>query len=93
MRITEFIPNGKADAVSMKDLAAILGISKRGVRALVLAAREHGASICSTSESDKGGYYMPRDREEAVAYLKQQKARIKSAYAALNGIRKFLKEV
>lgn len=93
MKITEFIPDGKDNAISMKDLAVMLGTSKRGVRSLVLAAREHGEPICSTSEGDKGGYYMPLDREEAVAYLRQQTARIKSANAALNGIRKFLKEV
>ena len=87
--LTEFIPTGRANAISMKDLATLLNVDARTVLALVQRAREQGAPICSEWEN-RGGYYMPADTYEARRYLRQQKARIRSARAALNGILKYL---
>ena len=87
--LTEFIPIGRANAIPMKDLAALLNISERTLRLLVQKAREQGAPICSEWEN-RGGYYMPADTYEARRYLRQQKARIRSAKEALNGIIEYL---
>lgn len=87
--LTEFIPTGRANAIPMKDLATLLNVDARTVRALVQRAREQGAPICSEWEHN-GGYYMPADKYEAESYLRQQQSRIKSARAALNGITEFL---
>ncbi len=90
MKITDFIPYGRKNAVPMATLAAILNTDKRTVRALVLSARMHGAPICSTC-GDHGGYYLPRTVGEAQLYLRQQTARIKSARAALRGVQAYIK--
>lgn len=90
MKIMDFIPYGRKNAISMATLAAILNTDKRTVRALVLSARMCGAPICSTC-GENGGYYMPRDISEAQIYLRQQKARVKSSNAALRGIKEYIK--
>lgn len=87
--ITEYIPVGRENALPMRDLAALLNVDERTIRQLVQRAREQGAPICS-EWGDNGGYYMPADTYEARRYLRQQKARIRSARAALNGIIKYL---
>lgn len=86
--LTEFIPIGRANAISMRDLAALLNVDTRTVRALVQRAREQGAPICT--DFGNGGYYLPADMTEAEHYFRQQQARIKTARAALNGVTEFL---
>ena len=88
-KLTELIPTGRANAIPMKDLATLMNISERAVRVIVQRAREHGSPICSEWEN-KGGYYFPADVDEARTYLRQQKSRIRSARAALNGVTKYL---
>ena len=87
--LTEFIPTVRANAIPMRALAALVGVDARTVRALVQRAREQGAPICSEWEN-RGGYYFPADEHEARSYLRQQRARIKSANAALIGVKKYL---
>ncbi|MGN1339351.1 MAG: HTH domain-containing protein [Oscillospiraceae bacterium] len=89
LQITDFIPTGRNNAISMKDLATLLNISERGVRSIIQRAREQGAPICSEYEN-RGGYYLPADKYEALSFLRQQKARIRSARSALNGIVTYL---
>lgn len=92
MKITDHIPYGKANAISNNDLAIELGMKARDARRLVHQARANGEPICSTCEERKGGYFMPVTKEEARIYFRQQRSRIKSAIAALNGVKKYLKE-
>ena len=73
MKISDFIPKGRENAVSMSDLALQLHTDKRTVRALILAARMRGEPICSTCE-ERGGYYLSTDASEAQIYLRQQTA-------------------
>lgn len=89
MNLIEFIPVGRTNALPMRDLAAQLNVTSREVRALVQRERENGAPICSDFEN--GGYYMPNDTAEAQRYYRTQSARIKTARAALNGVKKYLK--
>ncbi|MCM1166049.1 MAG: hypothetical protein NC299_10680 [Lachnospiraceae bacterium] len=90
MKITDYIPLGRKNAISNEQLALILNTDKRTARALVLAARMRGAPICSVC-GENGGYYMPRDIGEAQIYLRQQRARVKSSNAALRGIKDYIK--
>lgn len=92
MKISEFIPVGLANAIPMRDLAAMIGTDKRKARQLVYQARVNGEPICSTCEEHIGGYYIPRNVSEARVYLNQQNARIKSARAALRGVKKYIRE-
>lgn len=92
MKISEFIPEGLANAISMRDLAIMIGVDERKARQLVHQARANGEPICSTCEEGIGGYYLPCDVNEARVYLRQQTARIKSSRAALRGIKKYIRE-
>ncbi len=91
MKITDFIPYGKENAISNSNLAIASGKKKRDARRLVYQARVNGEPICSTCEERKGGYFMPANKEEARIYFRQQRSRIKSAIAALNGVKQYLK--
>ena len=87
--ITDFIPTGKANAIPMKELAAILNVNERTLRGLIQKAREQGAPICSEWEENTG-YFLPADTYEAERYYNQQSSRIRSAKAALNGVTAYL---
>lgn len=84
--ITNFIPKGRENAIFMNELAKNTGLDKRTVRKLVFNARVSGKVICSTSEKDTGGYYLPLNAEKAQPYYRQQLARINSATAALQSV-------
>lgn len=90
MKIIEYIPRGRLNAISMCELSARLKVDPRTLRALIQREREKGAPICSDWE--QGGYFLPTDEGEALRYYRQQKHRIKTARAALNGVTKYLKE-
>lgn len=87
--LRDFIPVGRENAVPMRVLSERLNIDARTLRALIQREREKGVPICSDWE--KGGYFMPIDESEARAYCRQQQHRIKTASAALNGVRDYLK--
>lgn len=87
--ICDLIPRGREKSISMPDLSVRLNVDPRTLRAIIQREREQGAPICSDWE--QGGYYMPADKSEALRYYRAQNARIRSARAALNGIRAFLK--
>lgn len=91
MKITDYIPYGKANAISNNDLSIVSGTNKCETRRLVHQARANGEPICSTCEERGGGYYLPCNVNEAYAYLRQQQARIRSARAALRGVKRYIK--
>lgn len=89
MKIVDFIPIGRANAISMPSLSKQLDITPRECRRWVQREREQGAPICSDWEH--GGYFMPANEYEARTYYRQQRSRIRSARAALNGVIKYLR--
>lgn len=93
MKIIEFIPIGRDNAISMPSLSAKYGTEERTTRKLNYNARKHGEPICSVCSGGKCGYYIPKDLNEAQIYLRQQRSRLKSARAALNGVVKFIREI
>ena len=90
INITDFIPLGIENAISMDELAVRTGSNVRAVRQMVHNARLRGELICSTCDGDSGGYYLPKDAAEAVPYYRQQLSRINSAVAALSAITEFI---
>lgn len=91
MAIIDFIPIGRANAITADELAARTGLSKRAVREAVLSARCNSVPICSTSSADGGhGYYLPLDKAEATIYYREQSSRIKSGICALSAIEKYI---
>ncbi len=90
-KITDFIPDGIENAISMTKLALIINEDKRTTRKLIHRARLDGEPICSTCEGE-GGYYMPRSPEEAYPYYRQQQARINSGIAAIDAVNRYITE-
>lgn len=93
MKIVDFIPVGRENAISNGDLAVVYNTDKRNARRLVYQARADGEPICSVCCGGKCGYYIPKDIDEARIYLRQQRSRLKSSRAALNGVVKFVREI
>lgn len=89
IKITDFIPDGIENAISMTKLALIINEDKRTTRKLIHRARLDGEPICSTCEG-VGGYYMPRSPDEAYPYYRQQQARINSGIAAIDAINDYI---
>lgn len=93
MNITDFIPTGRANAITADELAARTGVTKREVRKQILHARCNGEPICSSSESGGfSGYYLPSDANEARVYYRQQTSRINSGMRALSAVERFIEE-
>lgn len=93
MKIIEFIPTGRANAITADELAARTGLDKRAVRKAVLSSRCNGVPVCSDSSADGGhGYFLPLDRAEASTYYREQISRIKTGMRALSAVKKFIDE-
>lgn len=90
-KITDFIPVGRENAISMDGLGLVSGERERNVRRLVNRARVNGEPICSACKGGKTGYYYPRNVNEALEYVRLQNARIKSAHAALRSVKNYIR--
>lgn len=84
--LTDRIPAGKADAVSMAHLARVMGMEPRELRLAVEQARRAGILICSCEK----GYFMPETIQELKAHAQRMGARIRTGRDCL---RPFLKEI
>ena len=86
IEITDYIPEGAAHPIPMRQLAQILHCSSREVRSAVQLARLHGAPICSSCSPQGSGYYLARNADEAAAFVRCERARIRTAEAAISAI-------
>lgn len=92
MHIEEYIPFGKENAISRKDLAALTGLGDRTMRRKIARARRNHPIL---NLQDGEGYYRPTIAEylEAKAFYKQEEHRAKMIFWSIFGLRKWLKEV
>ena len=81
--LLKLIPTGKQNARSCKELARLTGLSIKGVKAHISKLRQGGQIICSSLDNSKGGYYLPETLEELKEYTTIERARIRTAAAAL----------
>ena len=84
--LTDTIPIGQRDAVSMSHLARVHNLSDRKMRREVEKARKAGNLICS---SDKG-YFMPETISDIREYARRERARIRTGCQCLAP---FLREI
>jgi len=84
--LTDRIPAGKADAVSMPHLARVMNMNPRELRLAVEQARRAGILICSCEK----GYFMPETLQEIREHAHRMDARIRTGRDCL---RPFLKEI
>lgn len=60
------LPEGEANAIPMRALAARMGVSERRLRAQVNLLRKWGAPILSSRDGQRGGYFTASTPEEAA---------------------------
>lgn len=68
------IPIGEANAISMRDLAALTGVTERTLRHQIAADRERGLLIASSD----AGYFFPETEKERQRYIRRMRARLRS---------------
>lgn len=87
--LLRLVPEGEGSAVSMKVLAAKLGLDCRELRKTVMAARTAGYLVAS---SDRG-YFQPTTVEELRRYYNARRKAAISTFTALRAVRRRLKEL
>lgn len=92
MGVSDFLRYGESNAVSMSELARLLGISPRACRKAVEAARLSGTLILSSEK----GYYLPgcgaTGRSEITRFQRRTAARLRTGKALLRSSRRALEQ-
>lgn len=87
-RLLAVIPKGEENAVSMRLLSEVLGMTPRHIRFCIESARREGNVICSSD----AGYFVPLDDEELRRYYLRTLARIFTSFECLRPVVKLIKE-
>lgn len=86
--MTNLIPTGKENAISMNDLAKMMNTDCRTIRLLVLKARtRENKLICSCDK----GYYFPADMDELKEYIGRKTKGIKTSCIELAPFKRRMK--
>ena len=72
--IHELLAEGRENARTGKELAAMLGCNVRDVTEQIEKERREGQPICAAT-GENPGYYMAADAEELAAYCRRLKGR------------------
>ena len=86
--ILMMIPSGRANAISMRLLASLAGISERELRRTLASARINENEIICTCDE---GYFYPETLEECRDYYKARYTAAMSTLKQLKPVRKKLK--
>ncbi len=93
MKISDYLPTGKENAVPSKELAARLGFDTvRDLQRAVERERQSGAVILSTC-TDGGGYYLSDDPLEIAAFIRTLNTRASNTLRSLESARAALDEL
>ena len=86
MEIINFIPYGKANAVSRNELSNVTGLNDRKVRLLISKARKECVIL---SLENGSGYYQPTadDYPELRRFINREESRAKSVFGSLKKAR------
>lgn len=90
--IQAFLLEGEANAIPMRELAKLMGVSERQVRKLAERERNNGAFVIS---SDKGYFLLSSEnpKYELNRYIHRMDARVSSNRKALRAMKKRLEEL
>ena len=82
MEIINFIPYGRAHAVSRQELTNVTGYNDRKVRKMISEARKEHVIL---SLENGSGYYQPTadDYPELRKFINREESRAKSVFVAL----------
>lgn len=86
-RIVELIPTGAENAISMRRLAALEGISQRRIRLEINRERlENGVPIIGND----AGYYLPETDDDLNRYLQRKYGQYETCGAVIDCIENYL---
>lgn len=77
--ISEILPTGAENAITGKDICALLNITPRELRQAVERERRHGKAICA-STVEPFGYFIAANRAEMERYCKSLRHRAGEIY-------------
>lgn len=93
IKIVDYIPSGKENAISRQQLERVTGLSDRDVREAISLARRNTVIL---NLSNGKGYFQPIQGEEddlVVKYFKQEDSRLKRIGWSLLATRRRVKEI
>ena len=93
IKIVDYIPFGKENAISRQQLERVTGLSDRDVREAISLARRNTVIL---NLSNGKGYFQPIQGEEddlVVKYFKQEDRRLKRIGWSLLATRRRVKEI
>lgn len=90
--ILRAIPHGVANAINCRELAQLTGVEPRVIKYVISKCRREGIIICSSLDTDRGGYFYPATLDELRTYVITEQKRIDTAQLALNPAIKKLSE-
>lgn len=90
MRVLEFIPDGKENAISRKELADITGYNDSALRGIIKCLRDNRYLI--GADMNGKGYFIARNEEELLPTLNDLKAKRNSLAREINALEKGLAE-
>lgn len=70
MTVHDHLLTGKCNALTGKYLCGLLGVSKRGLQALIMEERRAGFPICASNDFRNPGFYLAETQEEMRRYCK-----------------------
>ena len=91
MKIEDYIPEGRANAISREELVLRTGLPDRQVRKMIETARETG---CIINLQDGEGYYIPtkEERIDVQTWYRAQRSRAIGVLKSLKGAEQWLAE-
>lgn len=93
MKITDYLPTGKENAIPSKALADMLGFDTvRELQKAIERERQAGAVILSTC-TDGGGYFLPANESEIRAFIRTLSNRAKNTHRSMESAQDALDEM
>ena len=92
LNVQGFLLEGEANAMPMRELARLVGVSERQVRKIIERERRNGSMILSSDN----GYFLPSpdcERYEICRYIRRADARMVTNRKTLRAMKDRLKEL
>ena len=89
-RVIELIPEGRENAIHMKELAILLEVDERFIRHAISDARKSGVLVLS---NDCDGYFFSNNEEDLKTFCYLTNAKIESMKKAVAPAQRKLREI
>ena len=86
IRLLDFLPVGRENAVTARELASLLDMTGRDISRQVERLRAEGVPVCASCDSARPGYYLsesPEDLERYISSLDRRLRAVRRTRAAL----------